>query len=155
MCNKLKSLLSSFIARSLLKVETSGIKREMLDSIDNFMVKYGKEYGNDIAPVAYIFSESKKMLLSESENNLEKILKENKTTAEAGALNILQNHAMLEIKYTTLQDAVKGNCDSGPSDLYSAINKEKYKKGFITKQQYDEAEELAYKLQFIPHHMIL
>ena len=129
----------------------SNVAEEMKKSISSFMVKYATEKQGEIEDVAYIFAHAMQMINSSSEKELSKEMRANGVTADFGALNILQNFAMVEIKYEPLRDIIINRENGGPYDLYNAVNKEKLSKGYISQQQYEENERVGNTLRFVPN----
>ena len=95
-----------------------------------------------------IFSKANEMIKGLSEKEVRKSIKDNCVNVECGALNIIQNFAMAEIKPVSPVDFIKGvvKKENHALELYQHINGLKYKKGYITKQQFDENELLATQL---------
>lgn len=137
--------------RKIIKKSKSNVKNEMRNSISSFMSKYAAEKQGDIEDVAHIFARAMQTINSLSEKELSKEMKKNGVTADFGALNILQNCAMVEIEYAPLADIIKRCANDGPYELYNAVNLEKLNKGYISKQQYEENESLGNKLHFLPN----
>ena len=119
----------------------SCLKNIMLD-----LVKSDPEFGNAVVP---IISDAELMIRQQSENELAKGIRENHVNVECAALNILQNCAMYSIKpkstYDYLSSAIHGEEDYA-NRLFDYVNKLKFEKGYISKEQYDENALLATKL---------
>lgn len=118
---------------------------EMHECLKQYMLAYLKENpssGDDVIP---IFSSADEMIRGLTEREVSKMMKQNHVNTECGALNILQNFAMTEIKPVSSRDYIIGNTDPAYK-LYCHINKAKFNKGYISKKQYDENELLGTKL---------
>ena len=134
---------------NLFRKPKTDIKKEMLDSINSFMVKYATSNEGEIENVAYIFAHAIQMINTPSERQLAKSIDSNGVTPGCAALNILQNCAMAEIKQVSGVDFING-CDDGAYEFYNAVNEEKLVKGYISKGQYEENKLLGTKLHLSP-----
>ena len=72
-------------------------------------------------------------------------MKVNQVNVECGALNIIQNFAMTSLEPKSVENFICGN-NSNVYSLYNYVNKFKYDKGYISKQQFDENAMVATKL---------
>lgn len=117
---------------------------EMRVFIKDFMMMYVKEYPRSSDTVIPIFSDAEMMILGWSEREISKMLKKNHVNIESAVLNIVQNVAMHNLKPKSGVDFIKD--EDFVLDLYKYINKRKLMKGYISKQQYEENEELGVKM---------
>ena len=118
---------------------------EMREYLKHFMLGYIKDFPEASDVVMPIFSNANEMLKESSENEIRKSTRQNKVNIECGVLNIVQNFAMTELKPKSAVEFIK-NTDDHALNLYKYVNDLKYKKGYISKQQYDENALLATKL---------
>lgn len=117
---------------------------EMRDCLKNLMLRYIKEYpraSNDVIP---IFSDAEEMIRGWPERKIGKMLKQNNVNVECAVLNIVQNVAMSNLKPKSGAEFINGG--DHVLDLYNYLNKLKLEKGYISKQQYVENEELGVKM---------
>ena len=124
-------------------------RQEMTEYLKKFMLDYIKENAEDADDVVPIFSDAEVGIRKLPEKELNKSLKQNHITIEFAVLNIVQNCAMVSIKPQAAKDflmrSITGNHDSA-YDLYHYVNDIKLKKGYISKEQYEENKLLAVKL---------
>ena len=118
---------------------------EMIEYLKHFMLGYIKEHPEASDDVIPIFSNANEMLKGTSENEIRKSMKHNNVNIECGVLNIVQNFAMTELNPKSAAEFLK-KTDDHALNLYKYVNDLKYKKGYISKQQYDENSLLATKL---------
>ena len=117
---------------------------EMREYIKNFMLQYIKEFPLSSDEVIPIFSDAEQMIRGFSEKEVSKMMKVNRVNVECGALNIIQNFAMTRLEPKSGVELIRD--DNHPYDLYNYVNKYKYNRGYISKQQFDENALLATKL---------
>lgn len=151
--DEIKLRLSKLSQKNKTEKNVHNLKDEMTESISSFMAQYAAEMDGAIENVAYIFARAIQMIDSTSEKDLSMEMRLTGVTPEFGALNILQNFAMVEIEYAPMADIIRGDSDSGPYELYNAINEEKLIRGYISEEQYKENESLGVKLRHVPHHL--
>ena len=118
---------------------------EMRECVKDFMLRYIKEFPSSGDVVIPIFSEAEQMIRGLSEKEVSKMMKDNHVNVECGALNIIQNFAMTNLKPKSAVDFLKGS-DDDALKLYNYVNQYKYDKGYITKQQFEENKSLGTKL---------
>ena len=128
----------------IFKSKKTNYRVEMIEYVRSFMLSYIKEFPTAADAVIPIFSNANEMLKSVSEKDIRKMMESNRVNVECGALNIIQNFAMTELKPQSAVSFLKG--ENYPFALYNYINERKYNKGYISKQQYDENAMLATKL---------
>lgn len=117
---------------------------EMREYVKSFMLQYIKEYPCSSDVVIPIFSNANEMIKGLSEKDLQKSMKTNGVNIECGALNIIQNFAMTELKPKSGVDFLKN--EDYALDLYNYVNELKYQKGYISKVQFEENKMLATKM---------
>lgn len=151
---RITNWLSGFLSggKSYKKTPT---QEQMYNCISSFMTSYAQSKNGNIENVAYIFVRAKKMVLSSSEKELVSEIRTNGISPENAALNILQNCAMMEIKYVSIQDAIKGLSDDGPYHLFHAVNDEKLTRGYVSQAQYEENKMLGDKLRYVPRDSLI
>ena len=118
---------------------------EMREYVKSFMLEYIKEFPMSSDVVIPIFSDAELMIRGLSEKEISKMMRVNHVNVECGALNIIQNFAMTKLEPKSGVDFLMSN-DNHAYDVYKYVNKYKYNRGYITKQQFDENELLATKL---------
>ena len=118
---------------------------EMREYVKNFMLTYINEFPEASDDVIPVFSNVNEMLKKTSEKDICKMMKTNNVNIECGALNIIQNFAMVEMKPKSATSFIIGD-DNSAFELYNYVNNLKYEKGYISKQQYDDNALLATKL---------
>ena len=117
---------------------------EMRSFLKDFMMRYIKEYPRSSDTVIPIFSDAEMMIRGWFEREISKMLKKNSVNIECAVLNIVQNVAMHSLKPKAGVDFIKD--EDFVFDLYNYVNKVKFVKGYISKQQYEENEELGVKM---------
>lgn len=132
----------------LFNFKKTNYRSEMIEYTRNFMLKYIKEFPNASDDVIPVFSNVNEMLKLASEKDVRKTIKSNSVNVEHATLNIIQNFAMYEIKPQSAVDFLRGavKYENYILDLYKFVNKLKFKKGYISKQQFEENEQLAVNL---------
>lgn len=126
------------------KVKTNYVD-EMREYIKDFMLRYIKEFPLSSDDVIPIFSDAEQLIRESSEKQVSKMMKVNRVNIECGALNIIQNFAMTRLEPKSAIDFLRDDANNAYA-LYNYVNKYKYDKGYITKQQFDENAMLATKL---------
>lgn len=130
------------------KREKTNYVGEMQEYLKNFMIQYIKEYPSASDDVIPIFSNAQLMIQGLSEKEINKTIKTNHINIECATLNIIQNFAMTELHPKDPKNFLIG--EDHPYELYKYVNDIKYKKGYISKQQYDDNAMLAIKLSLNP-----
>ena len=120
--------------------------QEMCEQLKIFMLQYIKDYPMSSNIVIPIFSNAEKMLKSNSERDIIKLLKSNNINIECAILNIIQNFAMAELKPKSGVDFLKSSNDDYALELYNYTNVLKLEKGYISKQQFEENKMLGVKM---------
>lgn len=128
----------------LFNREKTNYVGEMREYIKNFMVQYINEFPLSSDDVIPIFSDAEQMIRGLSERKISKIMRLNHVNIECGVLNIIQNFAMTRLEPKSCVDFL--GSDDKAYDLYNCVNKCKYNKGYISKQQFEENKMLATKL---------
>lgn len=121
---------------------------EMQDFLKGFMLKYVKEHPCSSDTVIPIFSDAEMMMRGWSEREIGKMLKKNCTNVECAVLNVVQNMAMHNLKPKSGADFIKG--DDHVLDLYNYVNRLKLERRYISKQQFEENEELGLRMSLQP-----
>ena len=129
-----------------LSKKNNDLLQSMQDYLTSYMAKYARENPASMSNVAGIFANARMMINSLTEKDI-KELQKNRFAADvcrSGVLNILQNHAMSEIRCVDTKDLFFGNNDDdGAFDLYMAINEEKLNLGYINIDQYEDNKRLG------------
>lgn len=120
--------------------------------LKNLMLQYLSTNAKEEDIVVPIFSSANEMIKSIPERKFAKAIRQEGLNSESAALNILQNHAMMNINQKSLKDYMFGSMvgedeeNNAAYRLYKYVNELKYSKGYITKMQYEENNSLADEL---------
>lgn len=128
------------------KKEKTNYTGEMREVLKTYMLDYIKKNPLAADDVVPIFSNAEAMIRQLSEKEVVQMMHANHVNVECGTLNILQNHAMTQIRQQNPADYIKGISTDYAHELYKHINEMKFKKGYISKQQYEENDLLGTQL---------
>ena len=117
---------------------------EMREYLKDFMLQYIKDFPRSSDDVIPIFSNVNELIKHSSERELKKAMTIKKVNVECAALNYIQNFAMTEMKPKRATAFL--NDENHVLDLFDYVNDLKYKKGYISKQQFDDNHMAAFKL---------
>ena len=117
---------------------------EMREYVKSFMLQYIKEFPSASDVVIPIFSNADEMIRGLSEKEISKSMRTNRVNVECGALNIIQNFAMTELKPKSGVDFLSK--EDYALKLYNYVNELKFNKGYISRAQFDENKMLSTKL---------
>ena len=129
------------------RVDTN-YRQQMQEIMKTYMLQYIKQFpenSHDAVPIFFFFF---LMVRNSSEQEISKTLKKSNLTVESGALNIIQNNALVRIREKSGSDFVLGALSTHKDvayELYEYINDIKLKKGFISKKQYEENSMVGVK----------
>ncbi|MBE6812797.1 MAG: hypothetical protein E7523_07930 [Ruminococcaceae bacterium] len=124
--------------------EKTNYGEEMREYLKTFMLQYIKDFPSAADDVIPVFSDAELMIRGSSERKILRTMLANGINVECGILNIVQNVAMTRLKPKNAVDFISDG--NNVFNLYNYVNELKYKKGYISKRQFEENEKLGIRL---------